>query len=92
MFVLNSYWMSSVRGTISKALLISVVGRSVLYAGLGKFRPLCVYCVSVGRSVVVECRALNPCCVGVRGMCGVILLRISLSRILMGLHNKEIGL
>ena len=49
-------------------------------------------CVSVVRSVVVECEALKPCCVGDSGMCGVIVLRISLSRILTGLHNSEIGL
>ena len=40
-----------------------------------------MYCVSVVRSVVVECKALKPCCVGDSGMCGVIVLRISLSRI-----------
>ena len=51
-----------------------------------------MYCVSVVRSVVVGCRALKPCCVGDSGMCGVIVLRVSLSRILTGLHNKEIGL
>ena len=65
---------------------------SVICAGLGTFRPSCMYCVSVVRSVVVECRALKPCCVSDRGMCGVIVLRINLSRILMGLHYKEIDL
>ena len=44
------------------------------------------------RGVVVDCRALKPCCVGDMGMCGVIVLRINLSRILIGLHNKEISL
>ena len=51
-----------------------------------------MYCVSVVRDVVVECRTLMPCFVGERGICGVIVLRISLSRIMIGLHNKEIGL
>jgi len=92
MLVLNIFCMSNVRGTVSKALLMSIVARSVLCAGLGIFRPSCMYCVSVVRSVVVECKALKPCCVGDSGMCGVIVLRISLSRILMGLHNNEIGL
>ena len=90
--VLNIFCMSSMRGTVSKALLISIMARSVLYANFGTFRPSCMYCVSVVRSAVVECRALKPCCVGDRGMCGVIVLRIGLSRTLMGLHNKEIGL
>ena len=84
--------MSSVRGTVLKALLMSMVARSVLYTGLGMFRPSCMYCVSVVRSFVVEFRALKPCCVDDRGICGVIFLRISFSRILTYLHNKEIGL
>ena len=92
MLVLNIFCMSNVRGTVSKALLVSIVAKSVLCTGLGIFRPSCMYCVSVVRSVVVECKALKPCCVGDSGMCGEIVLRISLSRILMGLHNNEIGL
>ena len=92
MLVMNIFFTSSVCGTVLKALLISIVARSVLCAGLVIFRLSCLYCVSVVRSVVVECRALKPCCVGIRGMCGMIVLRISLSRILMGLHIKEIGL
>ena len=60
-------------------------------AGLAIFKPSCMYCVTSVRSAVAECRALKPCCVGDRGMCGVIVLRISLSRILTGFHNKEIG-
>ena len=51
-----------------------------------------MYCVSVVRSLVVESRALKPCYVGDRGMCDVSVLIIRLSTVLMGLHNKEIGL
>ena len=82
MLVLNIFCMSNVRGTVSKALLMSIVARSVLCAGLGILRPSCMYYVSVVRSVVVECKALKPCCV----------LRISLSRISNGMHHEEIGL
>ena len=65
------------------------MSRIVLYGGLRTLRPSCMYCVRVGRSVVVEYRALkHACCVGGKGMCGVIVLRISLSRIFIGLHNK----
>ena len=46
--------MSSVRGTVSKALLMSIVANMVRCAGLGMFRPSCMSCVSVVRSVVVE--------------------------------------
>ena len=65
------------------------MARSVLCAGLGMFRLSCMYCVSVVTTVVVECRTLKPCCVGDRRMCGVIMLRINLSRILIGMNNKE---
>ena len=58
MLVLNIFCMSNVRGTVSNALLMSIVARSVLCAGLGIFRPSCMYCVSVVTSVVVECKAL----------------------------------
>ena len=49
-------------------------------------------CVSVVRSVVVKWCVLKPCCVGERGMCGVMLVRTSLSSILRGLHSREMGL
>ena len=66
MLVFNIIRMSSVCGTMSNALLMSILVRSVLYAGLGTFRPSCMYCVGVVRSVVVECRALKLNCVGDR--------------------------
>ena len=53
MLVLNIFCVSSVLGTVLKALLISIVARSVLCGGLGMFKPSCIYCVSVVRSVVV---------------------------------------
>ena len=68
------------------------LARSVLYAGLVTFKLSCMYCFSIVRSAVVERRALKPCCVSDRGMCGVIVLRISLSIFLTVLHNKENGL
>ena len=40
-----------------------------------------MYCFRVVRRVEVGCRALKPCCVGESGMCVVMVLRISLSRI-----------
>ena len=92
MLASNILCMSSVRGTVTKVLLISIVAKSVLYAGLGKFRPSCMYCVRVVMNVVVECRALKPCCVVDKGMCGVIVLRINLARIFIGLQNKEVDL
>ena len=49
-------------------------------------------CVSVVRSVVVECLALKPCCVGERGMSGVMRFRMSPSSILRGLQRRDIGL
>ena len=61
LLVLNIFTTSSVRGTVSKAILMSIVARGALHAALGVFRPWCMYCVSVVRSVVVECMALKPC-------------------------------
>ena len=49
-------------------------------------------CVTVLRSAAVECLALKPCWVGERGMSWVMRLRISPSRILRGLHRRDIGL
>jgi len=92
MFVLFIFCVSRVRGTVSKALLMSIVANRVRCAGLGVFRPSCICCVSVVRSVEVEWWALKPCCVGERGMCGVMFVRTSLSSILRGLHRREIGL
>jgi len=58
---------SSVRGTVSKALLMSIVAKSVRSAGFGVFRPSCMCCVSMVRSVVGKCLALKRC-EGERGM------------------------
>ena len=44
---------------------LCIVTRSILCAGLEMFRPSCMYCVSVVRRVVVECRALKQCGIGV---------------------------
>jgi len=78
--------MSSVLDTVSKALLVSIVARSVRCAGFGAFRPSCMCCV------VVECLARKPCCVGERGMSGVLRFRTSPSSILRGLQRRDIGL
>ena len=61
MLVLFIFCMISVLGTVSEALLMSIVARSVRCAGFGAFRPLCMCCASVVRSVVVECFSLKTC-------------------------------
>ena len=83
--------MSRVRGKVSKALLMSIVTNRVRCAGLGVSRPSCMCCVSVVRNVV-EWWALKPCCVGERGVCGVMFVRTSLSSILRGFHSRDMGL
>ena len=85
MLMLFILCISSVLDTVSKVLLMSIVARSVRCAGFGAFRPSCMCYVSVVRSVVVEFLALKPCCVGERGMSGVMRFRMSPSRILRGL-------
>ena len=84
--------MSRVCGTVSKALLMSIVANRVRYAGLGIFRPSCICCASVVSSVVVEWYALKSCCVGERGLCSVMFVRTRLSSILRELHSSEMGL
>ena len=92
MFVLFIFFLSSFLGTVAKALLMSIVTRSVRCARFGAFRPSCMRCVSVVRSVVVEFLALKPCWVDEFWKPGMILMRISFSRILRGLQKRDIGL
>ena len=51
-----------------------------------------MFCVSVVRSVVVECEALKPCCVSERVFCVVIALRLNLFRFRTALQNNKISL
>ena len=62
----------------SKALLISIAINSVLLCGFLLLKPSVMSCVSFVSSVFVECRDLNPCCVGDSGMSGV--MRFSIRR------------
>ena len=80
------------RGTVSKALLMSMAAISVLFAGFEWLRPSSVVCVRCVRSVDVECCGRKLCCVMDRGMSSVMLLRTSLSSILDGVQSREIGL
>ena len=84
--------MSMCRGTVSKALLMSMAAMSVLCAGLEWLRPSSVVCVMFVRRDVVECWGLKPCCAGDNGMCCVMLFRTSLSSILDGVQSNETGL
>ena len=61
MFIVLIYCMSSVVGTVSKALLKSTVARSIRCAGLGVFRLSRMCCVNAVRRVVVECMTLRSC-------------------------------
>ena len=60
-FALLIFCLSSILGTVSKALLMSIVAKSVRCSGFAGFRPSCICCVSVVRCIVVECLALKPC-------------------------------
>ena len=86
------FCVSNVLGTVSMALLMYIVARSVRCADVGAFKPSCMCCVSVVRSVTVECLALKPCWVGERRISGVMWFQISPLRILRGLQRKDIGL
>ena len=73
---------SRVRGTASKALLMSSVSSSVLWAGLFALMPSLMFCVRFVSRVVVEWFGRKPCCVAESGMCGVVLFRIRRSHVL----------
>ena len=55
-------------------------------------KPSCIFCVRFVSSVVVECSGLNPCCDLERGMCVLVMSRISLSRIVEAVHRRVMGL
>ena len=84
--------MSMCRGTVSKALLMSMAAISVRCAGFEWLRPSSVVCVMFVSRDVVECWGLKPCCDGERGICGVMLFRTSRSSILDGEHSWDTGL
>ena len=92
MCVLSILSMSRCRGTVSKALLMSMAAIIVLSAGLFEFKPSSVVCERWVRRVDVECWDLKPCCEGDSGICGEMLFRTNLSSILEGVESKEIGL
>lgn len=92
MCVLSILLISKCRGTVSKALLMSIVAISVREAGLAELRPSSVVCVMFVSSVDVECCGLKPCCEGDSVMCGVMLFRTSLSSIFDGLLRSDMGL
>ena len=70
MFVLYCLSVSLCRGMAQKALLMSIVVKSVLCAGLFEFMPSKTCCVRLVSKVFVECNGLNPCCVCARGTSG----------------------
>ena len=61
MLVLSILLMSVCLGTVSKALLMSIVAISVRGAGLLVLKPSSVVCVMFVSSDVVECLGLKPC-------------------------------
>ena len=79
------------RGMASKALLMSIVVRSVRCGG-SELMPSVMRCVRFVSKVLVECNARKPCCDWARGMWGVILLRIRRSVILDGVQSRDMGL
>ena len=71
---------------------MSIAPNSDLCAGFGWLKPSVMFCVRLVSSVLVECCGLKPCCVGDRGMCGVVLFRTNLSSIFDVLQRRDIGL
>ena len=86
MFVLYSLFVSLCLGMASKALLMSTVVKSVLFAGPFELMPSKTCCVRLVSKVFVECSGQNSCCVGARGTSGWIMFSIRRSVILDGAH------
>ena len=80
------------RGMASKALLMSIVVRSVRCGGGSELMPYVMRCVRFVSKVLVECNARKPCCDWASGMWGVILLKIRRSVILDGVQSNDMGL
>ena len=74
------------------ALLISVVVKSVLYAGLFELMPSKTCCVRLVSKVFVECNGQNLCCVGARGASGRSMFSIRHSVILDGVQSSVLGI
>ena len=87
MFVLYSLSVSLCRGMASKALLMSIVAKSVF-----ELMPSKTCCVRLVSKVYVECNGRNPHCVGARGTSGWIMFSIRRSVILDGVQSSFMGL
>lgn len=86
------FCMSVCRGTVSKALLMSMAAITVREGGRDWLKPSNMCCVNMVCSVVVECLGLKPCWEVERGISGLILWSMSLSSTLEMVGRREIGL
>ena len=84
--------MSRCRGTVSKALLMSIAVSSVRWAGLGWLRPSSMVWVRLDSRVDVECCGLKPCWASDNGMWWLMRFRTSLSSTFDGVHRRDMGL
>jgi len=71
---------------------MSSAANVVLRDGCLALKSSKISCVRVERYVIVECWGQKPCYDEASGMCGVICLRMSLSKILDMMQRREIGL
>ena len=72
MFVCSSFLISVCMFIVSKALLISSGTVIVRTGGTIRLNPFAMLLFSVCSVVIVECRVLYPCCMGVFDMFAVI--------------------
>ena len=77
---------------VSKALLMSIVVKSVLCAVLFESMSSKTGCVRLVILVFVECNGRNQCCVGARGTSGWTMFSIRRSVILDGVQSSVMGL
>ena len=67
--------------TVSNALLMSNATAIVRVGGIGWLKPVATVLLMLCSAVLVECLALNPCCVVIFGMFCVIYGRIPFSSV-----------
>ena len=92
MFVVYTLSVSLCQGMASKALLMSIVVKSILCAGLFELMPSKTCCVMLVSKVFVECDGRNQCCVGASGTSWQIMLSIRHSVILDCVQSSVTGL
>ena len=78
--------------TLSNTLLMSNATAIVRVGGMGWLKPVATVLLMLCSAVFVECWVMNPCCVVMIGMLGVMYGRITFSSVFEITDRRDIGL